>query len=84
MAETNQTGNIGLGDTLTLSALQLTYLCDRAIERYLDMLQEYQDKTENGFVLMDTPDTLEAARDEVVALFEEQKKKDQEKEQENG
>ena len=65
---------IGMGEQLTLSATQLVLLCDRAICRFVDMLQEYNDRVESDvIVLSGPPDTLEAARDEVIALFKEQK-----------
>lgn len=64
---------IGMGEKLTLSATQLVLLCDNAIEKFMTMLQEYQEKEESGCIMFSQPDTLEAARDAVIELFKEQK-----------
>ena len=75
MTETSNSNSINLGDSLTLSALQLTLLCDRAIERYLKMFQEYEEENRTRvFFTVSPPETLEAARDEVIELFRSQSK----------
>lgn len=71
--ETSNNNTVNLGSSLTLSALQLTLLCDRAIERYLKMLKEYDEENESRvFIFSQPPTTTEAARDEVVELFKSQ------------
>lgn len=71
--ETSNNNTVNLGSSLTLSALQLTLLCDRAIERYLKMLKEYDEENESRILIFSQPPTTtEAARDEVVELFKSQ------------
>ena len=74
-----QDGSINLGDSLTLSALQLTLLCDSAIERFIDALNEYNENIDDEgdrvvLSLRNPPSTMEIARDEVVNFFKEHAK----------
>ena len=63
---------IQMGDKIAASALQLIYLCDDAIERYIEKLPDTNDEVELFFGM---PSTLECARDAVIDFFKDNKEK---------
>jgi hypothetical protein len=65
---------INMGDMLNVSALQLLYFCDDAIDAYITKLFE-DEKTSDvlSSYNVNFPNSLEVARDAVVDFFEDHK-----------
>lgn len=63
---------INMGDMLKVSALQLLYFCDDAIDAYITKLFE-NEETSDILSNVNFPNSLEVARDAVVDFFEDHK-----------
>ena len=59
------------GEKLEVSAIQIILLVDKAICNFYEKLCEYKRKEEEGQIILGSLDTMEVARDEVVAFFKE-------------